>query len=107
MIWKAVIQKDTPPWDRSVRLHVFRRHADGRLDVLLPNGVLQTIDEATMPPEDAGLIIPDEALEAIAEAFHPHAAGQARLEGEVKALREALGLERERVDAVVNKALEA
>lgn len=104
MTWKAVIQKEHP-WDLGVRLHVYRYHADGRLDVLLPDGILQTVEEAVAPPDNAGLMIPEEALEAIAEAFHPYATGQARLEGEVKALRASLSKEENRVQQIINAAL--
>jgi hypothetical protein len=103
MTWRATIQKDQP-WDLAVRLYVYRVRADGRMDILLSDGVMQTLEEAVAPPENAGLPIPAEALEAIAEVFHPHATGLARLEGEIKMLRDSLALERSRVEALLNAA---
>lgn len=100
MTWKAHID-GRRPYDLAIRLHVYRRHADGRVDVLMADGVLQTVEEGVAVPEDAGLIIPAEALEAVAEAFHPHATKSARLEGVVEMLAETLAVERGRVDKVL------
>lgn len=105
MTWQAHLT-DGMPYDLSVRLHIFRRHSDGKIDILKASGWMETVEEGIAVPDDAGLMIPREALAAVAEAFHPHATGQARLEGEMSAVKEMLRVESGRVEKLINRALE-
>jgi len=83
-----------------MRLLVGVPRGDG-MDVLLEDGSWQYLGPGEASPPAAGIVLPHEAVDAIAAALHPRAGHRV----EVDRLVEALELERKRVDRVLDRAL--
>lgn len=96
----------SPPWVGGGRLWLYRL-ADGRVHYLTPRGATVSAPAEVLAPtetEDGWPVwwqLPRGAWEAICALAAPHADA-----GEVKALREALNLERVRVDATLARLSE-
>ena len=84
----------------TVRLHVGHWIGD-QAHFLMEDGAWRTIDRGQASPPGAGLVLPEGAVAAIADAFHPRAGHKV----EVDRLSEALAVERQRVDRVLDRLL--
>jgi hypothetical protein len=82
-------------FDGSV-LHVINHRGNGTLEYLNRNGVWSTVDEGLPLGDDAGIMLPREAVKALIAELAPDATA-----GEIGVLREALAVERDRVDRVL------
>ena len=82
------------------RLHVVQRIGGDELRHLMSDGSWLTTSMHEATPLGAGLTLPRDAIDAIAEAFHPRAGHQV----EVDRLVEALEVERRRVDLIIDRA---
>ena len=86
-------------WEHmTVRMFVLREVGD-RSEWLLDDGSWLITEQGVVAPPNAGLRLPEEAVDAMAEALHPRAGHKV----EVTRLEEALAVERERVDRVLAK----
>lgn len=90
-------------FDGNLRLVVGKIRGDGQLDILMQDGQWQTIDEGVRIPDDAGVLIPREAAQPMVDAIQSWQ-GMAKPLGPetVEAMRDALEVERKRVDKVLN-----
>lgn len=89
-------------WENSfadtVRLYMRRRHpGSGRVEYLLSDGTWRVVDEGTEVAE-AGLLLPAEAVEAIAVAIEEFQGHTSHADTEARVLREWLAVEQRRVD---------
>lgn len=84
---------------RTVRLVLWRDRGDGSVDVYGPDGTVVNVREDEASPVEVGWRIPREALAAFAEAVAPFSPSHA----EVKGLQEALKIERQRVDRILDR----
>ena len=80
----------------TVRLLLRDPHGN-RAAYLMPDGKWQEADEATSP-EGMGLLLPAEAVEAIARAVQEFQGHTSHADTEARVLREWLTVERARVD---------
>lgn len=85
---------------RRHRLLIVRRGFPGYVELWNEERWEQYPEGVEFPP-GAGIIIPADGLEAVAEAFHPFAGG----EREIARLEEALTVERMRVERIIEKGL--
>lgn len=85
---------------RYARLYVAQERPDGRMDMLLEDGTMQTV-EAGEHVERAGIRLPYPALEAIFEALQKWQGLQSHQATEAKVLREWLAAERDRVTVLM------
>lgn len=84
------------PWANQDTLHLIRR--DGNvIHTVLSDGDWAAVPEGVDLPPNAGIPLPRGAWEAIKVLAAPHADA-----GEVRALKEALEIERQRVDRVIS-----
>ena len=95
MSWRATLERS---WTHDgSTLHVMESRADGLVNYLCSDGTWKTVDANTaFAPEGAGIFLPWGAAEAIIAALAPEATA-----GELGALREALKIERTRVDIIL------
>jgi hypothetical protein len=100
-IWKAYIERDFNSWG-GLTLHLTHRSIDNRLSVVVGTDlVIQTIEEGTTLA-DNGIRLSSGALEAIGAAIGEWSGlPQTNEAAENKVLREALAVERTRVDRVL------
>lgn len=85
----------------ATRLLVAVERISGHTDFLMGDGSWQSVPHGTAPDIGTGILFPSEAIDAIAQAFHPRAGHEV----EVKRLSEALAVERQRVDRIIDGAL--
>lgn len=85
----------------ATRLLVAVERIPGHTDFLMGDGSWQSVPHGTAPDIETGILLPSETIETIAQAFHPRAGHEV----EVKRLSEALTVERQRVDRIVDRAL--
>jgi hypothetical protein len=110
MTWRAHIEVD--PIMRVGRLYMADVH-EGSTTVLMEDGTLVRIEgnaaikERTAHGVRAGYPIPNDpdALRALADALLPHHESVAAAKAETAAAKEALNVERERVDRVLNRLI--
>lgn len=97
MSWRASLERS---WTHDgSTLHVMESRADGMVGYLCSDGTWKTTEpHTTFAPEGAGIFLPWGAAEAIIAALAPDATA-----GEMSAIREALDVERRRVDAILNR----
>lgn len=95
--YRAAIEQS--PYNMNPRLHVYCPRGDNQLAILLEDGTWTTVDDGVVSPPMAGLVLPREALKAIALALTEHLGELLPSEGERRVLREWLEVERGRVDA--------
>lgn len=81
-------------------LHVMELRTDRTVSYLCSDGTWKTVEEATVAPSDAGIFLPRDAAQALVAALAPDATA-----GEMGAIREALEVERRRVDEVLRREL--
>ena len=95
--WRAFVREE---WalERARLLVVQDRGAD--VDMLMQNGTWRTVPQGTTTDE-AGLVIPTDAVGAVLDALKAFVGERGPTEGEVRVLREWLAHERGRVDALV------
>lgn len=82
-----------------VRLLVAQDRGDD-VDMLMQDGTWRTVERGTVTDE-AGLVIPTEAVGAVLDALRAFVGERGPTEGEVRVLREWLAHERGRVDSLV------
>ena len=85
----------------ATRLLVAVERIPGYTDYLMGDGSWQSVPKHTAPDVETGILLPSDVIDAIADAFHPRAGHKV----EVERLTEALDLERNRVDRILNQAL--
>ena len=102
MSYKAYIQADI--LGRFARLYVTRIPVHGYRDVLKPDGTWQAVPENESPHDDLGIVVPGEALEAIAQALAEHLGSALPSQAHVDVLREWLAAEKERTDDLLYAA---
>ena len=102
MTYRAHIIEDRgDPFLRPLRLFIRQSLGDWHHSWLDGSGVFHTLEEGAVPPDDVGIVIPREAIEAVAAAVEEwqgrsnHGATESRL------LREWLAVEQRRVDALL------
>lgn len=101
--WNARIDDDPEAFTHNRRRLQLWRTVGDYVEAATGNVLLTRFDPATVPETPPGLLLPHAALEAIAVALHPLAPHAV----EVKTLREALEIERGRVDRVLFGARDA
>lgn len=85
----------------AVRIVVAERRGDAYA-VLLSDGAWETVQDGAMPAGDVGVVLPIDALEAVAEALQKHLGNVLPSQAEVAVLRQVLAKEQERVDTLFN-----
>lgn len=96
--FRALVQRDGNGWaTRTVRLLVLDARPNGA-EVLQSDGTWVSISEGSALPDDVGIVLPDEAVEAIAQAISEYQGYAGHAETETRVLREWLAVERARVD---------
>lgn len=109
MTWRAYLDESFDHGPLGVRLQLADVH-DNSTTFLMEDGTMLQVQEPGLGQrldEPTGILLPrdPEALRAIAQVFHPHATGQARLEGVVETLTQTLNVEKERVDRMIGTFL--
>lgn len=95
--WRAFVREE---WTLGrVRLLVAQERG-GDIDLLMQDGTWMTVPAGTVQDE-AGLVIPTGAVPAVLDALRTFVGERGPTEGEVRVLREALGVERARVDRML------
>ena len=99
MSWRVALEKS---WTHDgSTLHVLETRANGMVSYLCSDGTWKTVEaETAFAPEGAGIFLPWGAAEALIKSLAPDATA-----GEMGAVREALELERKRVDKMLNSML--
>lgn len=82
----------------KVRLLLVQDRGDGRTDVWLGGDTWQTVEQGVMFTDEMGVLLPTEAVRAIAEAAAENLGNELPSTAEVKVLREWLAKEQARVD---------
>jgi hypothetical protein len=97
--WKAHIERDWAGMGDRLILH---RRVGDRFEVVteIAEGGHAVITEVTPNERVEGIRLPEGVIDAIAEALHPGPSSS-----ELRVLNEALNLERDRVDRVLNASL--
>lgn len=90
---------------RTIKLQVIEQRGLSAYDCLLEDGTWAEVEEGAQTPENAGIALPTGSLEAIVRACMEHLGNSLPSVAEISVLREWLVAERERVDALLNKAL--
>lgn len=96
--FRARVTHDFP--QNVCRLQVACDRHDG-VELLMEKGSWMVFTDGALPTEPAGIVLPPEALEAIAEALAKHLGNALPSQAEVAVLREWLTAERSRVDAIL------
>jgi hypothetical protein len=101
--YDAFIARESNDYARgTVRLLVWGPTGGGRASAYLrQDGTWRDVDEATTRDEDAGFLLPAEAVEAIASAIQEFQGHASHADTEARVLREWLTAERARVDQVL------
>lgn len=92
--WTAHVSGE--PGGMTDRLVLWRSAGNGQVQVLTPTGGYALVDETAALPDEALWRLPRGCWEAIVALAAPHADA-----GELAALREALTIERARVDRIL------
>jgi hypothetical protein len=96
--FRAAVLRDLYDFQRNtVRLVVIEQFADGRAGVLASDGTRTEVDEGQQL-DDAGIVLPAGAIEAIAVALQDFQGHTSHANTEARVLREWLKVERERTD---------
>ena len=104
--FRAHIVDTHEDWVRgTVRLLVVGQRGGGRSDVLMGDGTWQTVEDGTVTPEPPGVVLPRQAVSAVLDAIESWQGNTNHAATEVAVLREALEIERRRVDAVLSSAI--
>lgn len=93
--WRAHVVDD---FMRGQKRLVIYRDVGDRTEVNNPNGTWTSHEISTVPSDPPGWVLPRGAWEAIEELVLPKAK-----EGEIALLKEALQVERQRVDQVLDR----
>lgn len=102
MTWQARALEDYQSFARNtVRVVVWRNHGE-RTEFLGGNGQ-SVLVEPGIDPEDVGLVIPRDALGAIAAELAKHLGDALPSAGEVRVLREWLAVERDRTNVTLSR----
>jgi hypothetical protein len=91
--WKVHVARDPYFMQDAVKVYL-RRWTGSEFELLRGDGTLVRVERGTILPDEAGLLIPIDAWEALVE----HAAGESRAGAQLAVLREWLAAERQRVD---------
>lgn len=103
-MWEAAVSRWRVHLEQSwthdgSTLHVMElRAADDSISYLCSDGAWRTASRNTVAPEGAGIFLPREAVKALVDSLAPDATA-----GEMGVLREALGVERRRVDEMLRR----
>ena len=98
-MWRVTLEKSWTS-DGST-LHVLESRVDGTVKYLASDGAWETTEpEVQYAPEGAGIFLPWGAAEALIKSLAPESTA-----GEMGAVREALTVERRRVDTMLNSML--
>ena len=96
MAYRAMIQ---PPFSlQGVKLLVAEDWQRGMNRVLMSDGTWREISDGAYSDDDAGIMLPFEALDAIEEAIAVYRGNSSHAATESKVLREWLNTEKDRVD---------
>ena len=82
---------------RRFRLYVARDEQPGFQSLLMEDGTWQTVDHAVVPPEQAGILLPLDAIDAVLDAFKRFKGDALDSSTEAKILREWRQAESDRV----------
>lgn len=103
MQWRARLESDnlTNP-NGHVILQLVSESISGKVAIAQSTIILRTIDEGSRFPEGSGILLPSNAILAIRDAIEEWSgAPKSNAEAENKILREALLVERLRVDKIL------
>lgn len=98
--WIAAISIDDV-LRRQARLHLANERSDGQVEFLMSDGTFETHPGEQLV-EGSGLWLPSASLVAVYDALAEWRGLQTHQATEAKVLREWLGVERERVDALIH-----
>ena len=95
--YRAFVERDFNGWaSNTVRLLVVNNRGP-HMDILCGDAI-RSVPEGDLIPDDAGIVLPAEAVEAIVQAFAEYQGHASHAETEARVLREWLAVERARVD---------
>jgi hypothetical protein len=96
--YESVIVDSIEMWvNRTVRL-MLRRRDGTRVEYLRSDGLWQSVEEGSAPGVEVGIELPRASIEAIAVAVQEWQGHTSHADTEARVLREALDIERARVD---------
>lgn len=98
-VWRAAAIEDFSR--RHARLLVGEERFDGGMRMLSQNGEWIDVDPGVTTPEEAGIWLPFEAIDAIYDAIKREKGLTTDAATEAKVLRESLEVERGRVDRIL------
>lgn len=102
--YRARLFDDPHGWMRgTVRLHLFRPASQNHYEVLLEDGTWLEVEEAVAPPDNAGILLPREAIEQVVVAINEWQGHVSHADTEARVLREWLGVEQRRVDEALKR----
>jgi hypothetical protein len=96
--WVAYLADSPEDYFRMIRLYLFRSTPGGRTEVLKPDGTIISLGEGTKASEDSAFVLPVQAVNALAEGIDRYRGNTSHTATEIRVLREALEIERARVD---------
>lgn len=95
--WRAHVREE---WEMDRARLLVGQERGSDMDLLMQDGTWMTVPQGTSTPE-AGLVIPKGAVGAVLDALRAYVGERTPTEGEVRVLREALDVERARVDRML------
>lgn len=103
--YAAYVSSDGSTFARgTVRLQV-RQGRGPNAYYLMADSSWKAVEDAGVVPDDMGLVLPLDAVEAVLEACEEYLGRRTHASTAEALLREALKVERDRVDAVLHRAI--
>lgn len=104
MIYRAHLMQDQADFQlETVRLLVIRERFDNAQDVLMEDGLWQTVPAGATADGPVGVILPVESVDAVARAIESWRGASSHAATEAAVLREWLAVEQARVDHALGR----